>query len=868
MDTNSIIRQTINVATQLVLLAGTLIVFSSSANAAITLSYSIGFCEVGLSTEKIRAQVTDAVGNPRPFSEVRYTPQTLESRINFPTSFTDENGVAVTTLTLLSFPPSSPVLIQAEDVSSGEVATIEVPYSSGLACDVGGVSFPASTVVIGNPFIAIGYISGFGGPGPSFNPESIDPRMAVGVDGRSAYFDQSMTIHGLLPGSTSLIVPYANAVPVDIVEPQANAPVVSSSPTLRGDIYTPYEYAVSAISPLQLPLTYYLDHGPVEMLIEAQTGLLSWAATFDDIGEHAVKLRVSDGMLDTYQHYYLSITSDCAAQGDMDRDNVCDPEDNCVYRSNADQLDSDADGLGDACDIDRRYRLTELLPVTKGGTYAFDINDQGYSVGQSPIISNTSGAQIGTEAVLWDPQGQPLSLGQLASPDPKRGIAYGINELNQIVGYSRVDSDISSFAEEGFYWDAQSGMVALGDFAGGSHNADAQAINDLGRIVGASEGGGPDGNRSINEAYYVDHPGTKVSILRDDAGLARSSSFAADVNQAGLVVGSGWSSNYVSNGRVAYLWNPEQRSVEYLGAIPGAHVVSYGYGINDLTQVVGMSDSPDADVYAYEAFLWERVGGMRGLGDLAGGTFDSVAYDINNNSEVVGASESGLGKEAFIWRSDYGMLALRSMLDESGAGWTLNRANAINNQGQIVGSGRNAQGQYRAFLLTPTTGPVVAGFWPGAADAGAFIFVFGENFVPGDTEVSVNGRSVPTVQVVDQNLLVFILPKGNTNGPISVTTSGGNAVSAVDFGASTPGLNVTGVWPEKGGVGDFIFVFGNDYIAGNTQISLNGVNVPIMQVMDETLLIFIVQPGATSGPISVTTPAGSALAPNDFQVIP
>lgn len=46
------------------------------------------------------------------------------------------------------------------------------------------------------------------------------------------------------------------------------------------------------------------------------------------------------------------------------------------------------------------------------------------------------------------------------------------------------------------------------------------------------------------------------------------------------------------------------------------------------------------------------------------------------------------------------MTDLNTLLDGSGAGWTLNWANDINDLGQIVGIG-TIGGQTHAFLLTP-----------------------------------------------------------------------------------------------------------------------------------------------------------------------
>ena len=48
------------------------------------------------------------------------------------------------------------------------------------------------------------------------------------------------------------------------------------------------------------------------------------------------------------------------------------------------------------------------------------------------------------------------------------------------------------------------------------------------------------------------------------------------------------------------------------------------------------------------------------------------------------------------------MFELQSLLDASGAGWTLTSATAINNRGQIVGTGLH-NGQPRGFLMTPVS---------------------------------------------------------------------------------------------------------------------------------------------------------------------
>ena len=68
----------------------------------------------------------------------------------------------------------------------------------------------------------------------------------------------------------------------------------------------------------------------------------------------------------------------------------------------------------------------------------------------------------------------------------------------------------------------------------------------------------------------------------------------------------------------------------------------------DGSVVVGQGNSASG----YEAFRWTSEGGMVGLGDLPGGTFESSAWGVSaDGSVVVGASNSASGDEAFRWTS-------------------------------------------------------------------------------------------------------------------------------------------------------------------------------------------------------------------------
>jgi probable HAF family extracellular repeat protein len=95
---------------------------------------------------------------------------------------------------------------------------------------------------------------------------------------------------------------------------------------------------------------------------------------------------------------------------------------------------------------------------------------------------------------------------------------------------------------------------------------------------------------------------------------------------------------------------------------------------------------------------------MVGLGDLAGGTFNSGASNVSaDGSTVVGVSTSASGTEAFLWTEATGMVALKAYLESDFgldlAEWTIKSADDISDDGlTIVGSGTNPNGDPEAWI--------------------------------------------------------------------------------------------------------------------------------------------------------------------------
>jgi len=164
--------------------------------------------------------------------------------------------------------------------------------------------------------------------------------------------------------------------------------------------------------------------------------------------------------------------------------------------------------------------------------------------------------------------------------------------------------------------------------------------------------------------------------------------------------------------------------------------------------------------------------------------------------------------------------------------------------------------------------PRINGFWSSSTEVNSSVFVFGDYFDTSNTQVSINGITAPLVQVVSKNMLIFILPEGNTNGIIEVTTTKGSASSINSFGSTTPGLSISGVWPGQVSVGEFVFVFGSEYDPASTQVKLNSNLISLVQVVSSDMLIFIVPANASTGLIEITTTAGTVTGTNPLEILP
>lgn len=307
---------------------------------------------------------------------------------------------------------------------------------------------------------------------------------------------------------------------------------------------------------------------------------------------------------------------------------------------------------------------------------AYGMNNKGQVVGANRVeieVVDDSGAKFGTiykyYPFLWTKKDGISNLGSLGGDC---GIARGINDKGHVVGDSSlVKNSYSYFA---FLWSKEKGMVSLG--GPGSKGSSALSINNSDHVVGWS---------------YVD--GTYHAFLWTkqegmvDLGTLESlppfpppyTSTAFDINNRGQVVGRGTIG--------AFFWTSKGGMKALI--TPDGWTNSSADAINDAGQVVVNS-------FAGNAFLWTEQGGMVDLGTM--GNYHIRVSDINNRGDFVGRLSWFDYSSAFVF-ADGEFHELKDYLPYN-SGWELREAIAINDQGQICGTGY-INNEEHAFLLTP-----------------------------------------------------------------------------------------------------------------------------------------------------------------------
>ena len=136
------------------------------------------------------------------------------------------------------------------------------------------------------------------------------------------------------------------------------------------------------------------------------------------------------------------------------------------------------------------------------------------------------------------------------------------------------------------------------------------------------------------------------------------------------------------------------------------------------------------------------------------------------------------------------------------------------------------------------------------------------------TNVTFNGVSASPINHLSDTQITVMVPTGASSGPISISDGTTTLQGNRDFTVRPPVPEITGFRPKSGPIGSTVTIRGHHLMAITT-VLFHKVAADFIDTGANQELTATVPPGATTGPIVVKGPNGSAsTSPNVFTVTP
>jgi uncharacterized membrane protein len=331
-----------------------------------------------------------------------------------------------------------------------------------------------------------------------------------------------------------------------------------------------------------------------------------------------------------------------------------------------------------------QYTVIEL-----GGRRANDISESGQIVGQKEFAPGLR------HAAFWPSnQSAPIDLGTLPG---LRSTAVGMNPQREIVGYA-FNADLS--VERPLFWASpNSAPVELSGLPAGLL-AEVYDINPSGQIVGQFFS--PD--FSVDQAVlWPSSNAAPVYLPQLSKNLPLSG--AAGINASGNILGDGCAADFVECH--ATFWATRTSTPVALSSPGGDFIytdfVLPGHAINGAGNMVGFARN--ADFSAERAVFWASSSSPAVVLSTVGEFTSAVAAAISDKGQIVGVGYNGdfSRQRPFLWPSATSQGIDLTTFFPPGSDWDLDSlfTAAVNNRGEIIGSGLFTDGTVHNFVLIP-----------------------------------------------------------------------------------------------------------------------------------------------------------------------
>ena len=234
--------------------------------------------------------------------------------------------------------------------------------------------------------------------------------------------------------------------------------------------------------------------------------------------------------------------------------------------------------------------------------------------------------------------------------------------------------------------------------------------------------------------------------------------------------------------------------------------------------------------------------------------FSPTSGSVGTNVTVAGTGFTGTTKVTF-----GGTSAAFTVVSDTALSATVPSGAAT---GTIVVTTPGGTATSAGTFTVTVPAPTISSFTPTSGPVGTKVTITGTGFT-GTTSVTLGGTSASFTFVSDTSLTATV-PSGAATGVIVVTTPGGTATSANPFTVTQPAPTISSFTPTSGPAGTKVTITGTGF-TGTTSVAFGGATASFTVVSD-TSLTAIVPAGARTGPISVTSPGGTATSSRSFRV--